>query len=174
MMEAQMNRCCWAKEDDKLMLDYHDNEYGRRKKGDTALFEKLCLECFQAGLSWRTVLYKRDAFRDAFSGFDLIKVAAMTPEDIDRLMQDARLIRNRLKISAVIENARLTIKLIEETGSLEDYMYSFRSGADLSAALKKRGFKFVGGTICESYLLSIGAIEAHEPECFCHGQYENI
>ncbi len=169
-----MRRCAWAKENDPLLIEYHDHEYGRKKKGDTALFEKLCLECFQAGLSWRTVLYKREAFREAFYGFDLQRVAQMTEDDIERLMQDKRLIRNRRKISAVIRNAKLTIQIIRETGSFEDFIYSFKTGADLSAALKKRGFSFAGETICTAYLQSIGVMEAHEPDCFCCGQIENI
>ena len=163
-------RCTWAREDDALLTEYHDTEYGRRKEGDQALFEKLCLECFQAGLSWRTVLYKRDAFREVFHAFAIERVAAMAKEDVDRLMQDRRIIRNRRKLEAVIHNAGKTMELIKEKGSLYDYMYSFTSGAALSADLKSRGFSFVGETICTAYLQSIGAMEGHEPYCSLHGK----
>jgi DNA-3-methyladenine glycosylase I len=165
-----MDRCSWAREEDILLMEYHDTEYGQIKAGDTALFEKLCLECFQAGLSWRTVLYKREAFREVFYGFDPLKVAAMTERDVERLMQDSRIIRNRRKIEASIHNAGKILDLLTETGSLKTYFYSFKSGGALSADLKKRGFLFAGETICEALLMSIGAIEGHEAICFLYGQ----
>lgn len=160
-----MNRCGWASGSDELMRDYHDNEFGRRKNSDMALFEKLCLECFQAGLSWRTVLYKREAFRCAFHGFDPGQVALMTQDDIERLMQDSAIIRNRLKIEAAIHNARLHLIQFPTENSFAAYVYSFTDGDALCRDFKKRGYRFLGPTICESFLGSVGAIEGHEPCC---------
>ncbi len=160
-----MNRCLWASGTDDLMRDYHDNEFGRRKNSDQALFEKLCLECFQAGLSWRTVLYKREAFRRVFHGFDPGRVSQMTPDDVEALMNDSSIIRNRLKIEAVIHNARLHLVQFPSEGSFAAYVYSFTDGAALCSDFKKRGYRFLGPTICESFLGSVGAIEGHEPIC---------
>ena len=160
------NRCSWAT--DELLIAYHDHEYGRRRLGEAALFEKFCLECFQAGLSWRTVLQKREAFRRAFHNFDLAKVAAMTGDDVERLMQDASIIRNRRKIEATIHNARMA-GILAQSQSLADYFYSFTSGLELSRDLKKRGFAFAGETVCCSFLHSVGVLEGHEPECFLYG-----
>ena len=152
-----------------MMRDYHDNEFGRKKNNDTALFEKLCLEMFQAGLSWRTVLYKREAFREVFHGFDAALVAQMTPADADALMSDSRIIRNRRKIDAVIHNARRLREQFARTGSFVEYVYSFGDGAALRRDLKKRGFLFAGPTVCESFLGSVGALPAHEPSCDLFG-----
>jgi DNA-3-methyladenine glycosylase I len=164
-----MKRCVWASGNDTLLREYHDNEYGRRKGGDRELFEKLCLECFQAGLSWRTVLYKRESFRKCFFDFDPEKVAAMTGSDVIRLMDEKNIIRNRRKIEAVINNARAHILYFGKEESFKDYVYSAESGEDLSKDLKKKGYHFVGPTICESFLMSVGAIEGHETVCFLHG-----
>ncbi len=160
-----MNKCSWASGSDELMRDYHDNEFGRRKNSDNALFEKLCLECFQAGLSWRTVLYKREAFRRAFYGFDPSRVARMTQDDIERLMLDSSIIRNRRKIDATIHNARLHTVQFPDDGSFMAYVYGFTAGDSLCHDLKKRGYRFLGPTICDSFLGSVGAIEGHEPGC---------
>ncbi len=165
-----MKRCGWAQGNDELMRDYHDNEFGRRKHGDTALFEKLCLEMFQAGLSWRTVLYKREAFREVFHGFAPARVAQMSQEDAQTLMADSRIIRNRLKINAVIHNAGLMLSQFELEGSFEAYVYRFGDGAALHRGLKKLGFKFTGETVCESFLGSVGAMEGHEPGCDLFGR----
>ena len=151
------------------MRDYHDNEFGRKKNSDTALFEKLCLEMFQAGLSWRTVLYKREAFREVFHGFEEARVARMTPQDAEALMADSRIIRNRRKIDAVIHNAGLMRGQFAQEGSFAAYVYSFGDGATLHRDLKKLGFKFTGETVCESFLGSVGAIEGHEPGCDLFG-----
>jgi len=160
-----MNRCLWASGGDELLRDYHDNEFGKRKNSDAALFEKLCLECFQAGLSWRTVLYKREAFRRAFHGFIPQRVALMTERDADTLMTNSAIIRNRRKIDAVIHNARLHTLQFPTEGSFSDYVYRFTDGDALSLDLKRRGYRFLGPTICESFLGSVGAIEGHEPCC---------
>lgn len=164
-----MTRCAWVNTD-KLMCEYHDLEYGRIKKDDRELFEKLCLEVFQAGLSWRTVLYKRDAFRQSFFGFDIEKVAAMTLGDIERLMGDSAIVRNRRKIEAVIHNALRHLEVFCEQGSFARYVYGFGDGEALSKDLKEKGYRFAGATICESFLLSVGAMEAHEEQCFLYGK----
>jgi DNA-3-methyladenine glycosylase I len=160
-----MKRCSWAQGNDALMRDYHDSEFGRKKHTDSALFEKLCLEIFQAGLSWRTVLHKREAFREVLFGFDAERVARMTPVDADALMTDSRIIRNRRKIDAVIHNARLMRIQFAQADSFLAYVYSFGDGMTLHKDLKKRGFLFAGPTVCESFLGSVGAMEAHEPGC---------
>ncbi len=160
-----MERCSWACGSDAKMRAYHDEEFGKRKTNDTALFEKLCLECFQAGLSWRTVLYKRDAFRKVFFDFDPAKVAAMTHQDTQDLMQNSDIIRNRLKIEATVHNARLHIVQFPDEGSFVRYVYSFDDGDALCRDLKKRGYRFLGPTICTSFLQSVGAIEGHESYC---------
>lgn len=163
-----MQRCAWAPDHDTLMCEYHDHEYGRKKDNDKELFEKLCLECFQAGLSWRTVLYKRDAFRECFFDFDPVKAAEISQEYVEKLMQDTRIIRNRRKIEAVVSNAKKHCVIFGEDGSFRNYVYSFRSGDALSKDLKKKGYRFVGPTICESFLMSVGAVEGHEKSCFFH------
>jgi DNA-3-methyladenine glycosylase I len=164
-----MQRCSWADGSDEVLRRYHDEEYGRRKHGDTALFEKLCLECFQAGLSWRTVLYKREALRQCFFGFDAARMAAMTLDDTETLMGDVRIIRCRRKIEAVIANARRQVELFAAPGSFEAYVYGFNSGEALSKDLKRLGYAFAGPVICEAFLQSVGAIEGHEPHCELHG-----
>jgi DNA-3-methyladenine glycosylase I len=140
-----MKRCVWAQGSDELIREYHDNEYGRRKKSDTELFEKLCLEAFQAGLSWRTVLIKRDALREWFFGFDVRKVAQIEPLRIEDMMSDERIIRNRRKIEAVVHNARMQQLCFPGEGDFVSYVYSFSDKDELCADLKKKGYKFVGG-----------------------------
>jgi DNA-3-methyladenine glycosylase I len=161
-----MERCSWANGDDALLRDYHDNEYGRRKNNDQALFEKLCLEIFQAGLSWRTVLYKRDALRASFYGFDIGRMAKMTTDDVEVLMQEPRIIRNRRKIEAVIHNARMYLVQFPNEGDFVRYVYAFTDGGGMAADLKERGFFFIGPTICTSLLMSVGAVCGHEKTCF--------
>ncbi len=164
-----MQRCGWASGNDELLQKYHDEEFGRRKHSDRELFEKLCLECFQAGLSWRTVLYKRDALRQRFYDFNAARVAAMTPYDIDSLMDDARIIRCRRKIEAVVRNAARQTALFPSPGNFCAYVYGFNSGEALSKELKRLGYAFVGPTICEAFLQSVGAVEGHEPDCDFYG-----
>lgn len=163
-----MKRCVWAKENDALMMEYHDNEYGRRKDTDEELFEKLCLEIFQAGLSWRTVLYKREAFRQRFFNFDIGKVSSLTQSYIEEMLCDERIIRNRRKIDAVVHNANMHIIYFRDKDSFKDYVYSFTDKDELTKDLKKKGYRFVGPTICESFLMSVGAIEGHEPQCYLY------
>ncbi|MEG0785012.1 MAG: DNA-3-methyladenine glycosylase I [Christensenella sp.] len=167
-MEKQISkkRCGWVV--DALLKDYHDNEYGRLKTSDTSLFEKLCLESFQAGLSWRTVLVKREAFRSAFSDFNIEQCAKLTDEYLESLMSCEQIIRNRKKIFAVRENARAALCVIEEHGSFFQYIYSFKKPQALLISLKRYGFVFIGPTIMEAFMQSIGILEAHEAGCFLH------
>lgn len=168
-MEKFMNqkkRCGWVV--DALLKEYHDNEYGRIKTSDTALFEKLCLESFQAGLSWRTVLAKRDAFRRAFFSFDIEWCACLKDDYLESLLSDKEIIRNRAKIFAVRENARAVRRVIAEHGSFFKYIYSFKRAQALLVSLKRYGFVFVGPTMVESFMQSIGILDAHEPGCFLY------
>ena len=150
---------------DTKMVAYHDTEYGVKRQGLAACFEVLVLEGFQAGLSWRTILHKREAFREVFFGFDPAKVARMTGDDVLVLCEDARIIRHRGKIEATIHNAKLALAL-EQEGGFCSYLYRFSDGPSLSKALKKRSFKFVGETTCVEILTVLGVLPAHEKTCF--------
>jgi DNA-3-methyladenine glycosylase I len=172
---------------DPLMEAYHDLEWGVPLRDDRALFEKLLLDSFQAGLSWRTILYKRDNFRRAFHGFDPECVARYTARDRNRLLADAGIIRNRLKIDAAITNARAYLRLQEELGSFSDYLWAFTGGETLrpraarswrqvptcshesdamSKDLQARGFRFVGTTICYAFIQAVGMVDDHLVRCF--------
>ncbi|KAA3617372.1 MAG: DNA-3-methyladenine glycosylase I [Calditrichaeota bacterium] len=181
-----MKRCDWVPENDELYCEYHDKEWGVPVHDDQLLFEFLILETFQAGLSWKTVLYKRDNFRKAFLNFDVKKVAAFTEKDEARLLQDAGIIRNKLKIKAAISNAQAFLKVAEEFGSFDKYIWgfvnhkplvnSFKTLSDipaktelsdkLSADLKKRGFKFVGSTVVYAHMQATGMVNDHTTDCF--------
>lgn len=187
---AEPPRCHWAANGDALMRDYHDTEWGVPLHDDRALFEFLCLEGAQAGLSWRTVLAKRDNYRKAFHGFDIARVAAMKDRELEQLLLDPGIIRNRLKVSAARDNATAALGVIAEFGSLDVYLWSFVDGKPLrnrwrrpadvpastalsdrmSRALKQRGFRFVGSTICYSLLQATGMVDDHLVGCFRHGQ----
>ncbi len=188
-MSATSNpvRCAWAGSD-PLMRDYHDTEWGVPLHDDRALFEFLCLEGAQAGLSWRTVLAKRDNYRQAFHDFEIARVAAMTDRALEKRLLDPGIIRNRLKVSSTRDNAIAALKVIDEFGSLDAYLWSFVDGKPLlnrwrepsevpastalsdrmSKALKQRGFRFVGTTICYSLLQATGMINDHLVACFRH------
>ena len=162
----EKKRCAWADLSDPLMVAYHDNEYGTKRSGLDAYFEVVVLEFFQAGLSWRTILHKRENFRSAFYHFDTRRIAAMTETDIMRLMNDAGIIRNRRKIEAAIKNAKAAIE-IEKTQGFENFINSFDHPASLSKALKDKGFSFVGETVCTEIMTVLGLLKpAHEPTCF--------
>jgi DNA-3-methyladenine glycosylase I len=182
---ALVTRCGWAG-DDPLMIAYHDQEWGVPVRDDAALFERLMLECFQAGLSWRTILHRREQFHRAFDGWDADRIARYGPDDIARLLADPGIIRNRLKVEGAVKNARAYLQIREETGSFSDYLWSFtggevlarpapRSMADvpattpesntLSKALKTRGFTFVGSTICYAFMQSAGLVNDHLESC---------
>ncbi len=186
----ELPRCHWAANGDALMRDYHDTEWGVPLHDDRALFEFLCLEGAQAGLSWRTVLAKRDNYRRAFHGFEIARVAAMSDRELEKCLLDPGIIRNRLKVSATRDNAVAALEVIAEFGSLDGYLWSFVDGKPLrnrwrsqaevpasaalsdrmSKALKKRGFRFVGSTICYSLLQATGMVDDHLVGCFRHRQ----
>jgi len=186
---AEPIRCEWVS-DDPLYIQYHDEEWGTPAHDDGRLFEMLILEGMQAGLSWITILRKRENFRAAFDNFDPKIVAQYDETKIEALMQDAGIIRNRLKINAAVTNAREFLAVQAEYGSFDAYIWQFVGGetrvnrwptlADvpaeteesrqMSKALKKRGFKFVGPTICYAYMQSCGMVNDHTLECFLHPQ----
>ena len=184
-----MQRCHWAT-GDELLRDYHDTEWGVPLHDDHALFEFLCLEGAQAGLSWRTVLAKREHYRRVFHNFDIARVAAMTERELENLMLDPGIIRNRLKVSATRNNAIAALKVFEESGRLDGDLGVCGDGQPLlnrwrdksevpastelsdrmSKALKQRGFSFVGSTICYSLLQATGMVNDHLVGCFRHRQ----
>jgi len=178
-------RCAWVTSD-PLYLDYHDNEWGIPVHDDRKLFEMLLLEGAQAGLSWITILKRREAYRKAYDGFDPDKIAGWTEKKIDRLLQDPGIIRNRLKVEAARTNARAYQKVIQESGSFDSFIWSFIDGEPIvnawkklsdippntresdamSRELKKRGFKFVGSTICYAFMQAVGMVNDHTTDCF--------
>lgn len=180
-----MKRCAWSG-NDELMMKYHDEEWGFPSHNDRRHFEFLILEAAQAGLSWRTILHRREGYRKAFRDFDPKAVAKMTGRDIARLMQDASIIRNRLKITAAIANAKPFLAVQREFGSFDKYLWSFVKGKQVnnrirtikdipaktalsdavSKDLKTRGFKFVGSTVIYAHLQAVGIVNDHEDSCF--------
>lgn len=176
------NRCWWCGED-PLYVHYHDTEWGNPVHDDIRLFEKICLEGFQAGLSWITILRKRENFRAAFNGFDFNKVRHYTENDVSRLLQNEGIIRHRGKIEATINNANRAVELIKEKGSLDAYFWSYKpkshtqpnskehvqASTDISKAiskdLKKRGWKFVGPTTCYAFMQAMGLVNDHIHGC---------
>ena len=177
-----MIRCPWGMDPPEYRR-YHDEEWGRPVVDDTRLFEKLCLEGFQAGLSWLTILRKRDSFRKAFAGFDVATVAAFGPADIDRLLGDAAIVRHRGKIEATIANAAATLRVQAEEGSLAALVWRFEPAARpaprtfddlppttpesvaLSHELRRRGFRFVGPTTVYAAMQSLGLVDDHLEDC---------
>jgi DNA-3-methyladenine glycosylase I len=159
-----VKRCAWATREP--LISYHDTEWGTPRHDERTLFEFLVLEGAQAGLSWETILRKRAAYRRAFARFDPKKVAKFGARDVTRLMNDAGIVRNRLKITASIANAKGFLAVAAEHGSFDTYVWRFRDAAELSRDLKKRGFRFVGPTICESFMEAVGMLNHHEPGCF--------
>ncbi|TAL62732.1 MAG: DNA-3-methyladenine glycosylase I [Bacteroidetes bacterium] len=179
-----MNRCPWPGSD-PLMIKYHDTEWGKPLHDDRRLFEFLILESFQAGLSWRTVLHKRENFRKAFSNFDAKKVSKFDRKKFNSLMKNAGIIRNRLKIQAAINNAKCFLQIQQEFGSFDKYVWSFtgrkiiinkpKTLKDLPAKTKisdamsedmgKRGFKFRGSTICYAFMQAVGMVDDHLVGC---------
>lgn len=179
------HRCAWCEKDD-LYRDYHDNEWGKPVYDDETIFEFLILETFQAGLSWYTVLAKRENFRKAFDNFDLLKVANYSEEKMATLAENAGIIRNKLKIKATVSNAQAFIKVQEEFGSFSKYIWGFVDGKPidnqpknlsevkatnpisdaLSKDMKKRGFKFVGSTVIYAHMQATGMVNDHVIDCF--------
>ena len=174
-------RCSWANPKNFLYVRYHDEEWGVPVHDDHKLFEMLILEGFQAGLSWECILNKREAFRRAFDGFDLEKICGYGQEKMETLMQEPSIIRNKLKIRAAVNNARIFRIIQQEWGSFDRYLWHWTKGqvmyetgkasSELSDAvsedLKRRGMKFVGTVIVYSYLQAVGVINSHEETCFC-------
>ncbi|HEX7814686.1 DNA-3-methyladenine glycosylase I [Dyella sp.] len=183
---ASVTRCAWANGDLEIMRDYHDNEWGVPLHDDRMLFEFLCLEGAQAGLSWRTVLVKRENYRRAYHDFVIDRVATMKDRELEKLLLDPGLVRNRLKIWSVRDNAKAAQEAITEFGSLDTYLWSFVGGKPqrnrwkamgevpasteisdrMSKALKKRGFRFVGSTICYAFMQATGMVNDHVSSCF--------
>ncbi len=185
-------RCSWAN-GDPLYEKYHDTEWGKPLYDDDMLFEFLILEGFQAGLSWITILRKRENFRKAFSNFDARKIVKYTQKDIDRLMQDAGIVRNKLKINAAINNAQVFLNVQKEFGSFSDYFWNFTDekpiinkwkdmsqipaktelAETISRDMKKRGFKFVGPTIIYAHMQATGMVNDHLVNCFRHKEVQD-
>ena len=179
-------RCWWCGEE-PLYVEYHDKEWGRPVHDDRQIFEMLILEGFQAGLSWITILRKRENFRRAFKNFDPKAILKFTKKDVERLMQDQGIVRNRLKIEGTIINARLFLEVQKEFGTFDRYIWGFTKyktvrdprgrvrgkipattpeSDALSKDLKKRGFKFVGSTICYAHMQATGMVDDHTKDCF--------
>jgi DNA-3-methyladenine glycosylase I len=161
---APHRRCAWATREP--LISYHDIEWGTPLHDDRFLFEFLILEGMQAGLSWETVLRKRDAFRRAFARFDPAKVAKFTSKDVARLMKDESIIRNRAKIDAAVGNAKALLIMRKEFGTFDAYVWAFDDKDKLSKDLKRRGFRFVGPTIVESFMQAVGIRNDHERTCY--------
>lgn len=186
--QVALARCDWAQGTDPLMMAYHDEEWGTPKHGSVPLFEMLCLEIFQCGLSWSLVLHRRPAFRAAFADFDMTAVAAFGPQEVDMLMHDDGIIRNRRKIEAVIDNARLLVSDMPGEG-FDEYCWSFTGGQTInhcyrddadtppydrfsqivSQDMKERGMRFTGPVTVHSFLQSCGVINDHQATCFRNG-----
>jgi len=188
-MMTSKKRCSWCG-DDPLYVDYHDKEWGVPLHDERRLFEMLILEGAQAGLSWITILKKRDNYRRAFNNFDAEKIATYQQGDIDRLLGDAGIVRNKLKINAAVQNAIAVLKIREEYGSLDAFLWRYVDGeplqnrwasmdevpaetelsARLSKDLKKLGCRFVGPTICYAYMQSIGMVNDHVTSCYRYAE----
>lgn len=184
-MMKKIKRCHWANEKNPLYLDYHDNEWGVPVHDDIHHFEMLTLEGAQAGLSWETVLNKREHYRKVFLGFDPVKVARFTPIKIEKLLLDPGIIRNRLKVESTVSNAKAFLKIQKEFGSFDKYIWGFIDNKPIkntikrmtdvpaktpisdkiSKDLKKRGFRFVGSTIIYAYMQAIGMVNDHLSDC---------
>jgi DNA-3-methyladenine glycosylase I len=188
MADTDHIRCAWATTD--AMIQYHDDEWGVPSRDDQHLFEMLVLEGAQAGLSWSTILNKREGYRALFAAFDIDKVARFTEKDIERIVQDARVVRNRAKIESAVLNARAVQQIQQEHGSFADFVWSFVDGKTidtprdaanptpastpesdaLSKALKKYGCKFVGTTICYAFMQATGMVNDHAASCLSRGE----
>ena len=184
---SPITRCSWCTSD-PLYIDYHDQEWGKPIYDESALFELLMLEGMQAGLSWITVLRKREEYRRCFFEFDPEKIAAMTDQDVDRLMLNAGIIRHRKKIEAIISNAKAYIALKNQSINFSDWLWSFVNhqpiihhfktiqdmpsqnevSQNMSKHLKKAGFKFIGSTICYAFMQACGMVQDHTTDCFLH------
>lgn len=178
-----MNRCKWVDLNNETYVKYHDKEWGIPEYDDNKLFELLALESFQAGLSWACILNKREYFKEAFDNFDPVKISNYGEEKISILLQNKNIVRNKNKIEAIINNAKVFLNIKKEWGSFSSYIWHFTNGKviknkdnniktesslskEISLDLRKRGMKYTGSVIIYSYLQSIGVIDDHEKECF--------
>ena len=181
-------RCSWVNGGNALYYDYHDKEWGVPVHDDRLLFEFLTLEGAQAGLSWATVLNKREGYRKAFDNFDIEKVAAYSEDKIATLLENPEIIRNKLKVNSTVRNAQLILEVQQEFGSFDAYIWQFTEGKtrqnnwqsmadvpastpesdNMSKVLKKRGFKFIGTTICYAFMQATGMVNDHTVDCFCY------
>ena len=182
------NRCAWARSE--LAIQYHDEEWGVPVRDDRRLFEFLVLEGAQAGLSWETILRKRARYREVFDGFDAAVVARYGKRKVNALLRDEGIVRNRLKIDSAINNAQALLRVVEEFGSFQAYLWQFTGGRPLvnhwqtlkelpartaesdamSKDLKRRGFRFVGSTICYAFMQAVGMVNDHVTDCFRYGE----
>lgn len=187
-----VTRCPWPA-NDPLMIQYHDEEWGVPVYDDRLWMEHIILDAFQAGLSWRTILYKRQGFRKTFHNFEPLRIARMTERQIEAACRNEAIVRNRLKIRAAVNNAARFIALVEQHGSFSDYIWSFTDGKVIcnqwkrieevpattplsdrvSKSLKKAGFSFAGSTICYAFLQAAGVVNDHLVSCFRHGEVCN-
>ena len=182
--EVEKKRCFWVDLSSPVYIEYHDKEWGIPVYDDEKLYEMFLLETFQAGLSWNTILKKREFFREAFDGFDVKKIAAYGTEKVEDLMQNPKIIRNRGKITAAVQNAAIFMDIQKEYGSFSRYLWGFTDGkiiinqADtipvktelsdrISKDLKKRGMRYVGSVTIYSYLQAVGVVNDHDKNCFC-------
>lgn len=183
-----MKRCTWVKLDEDLYVKYHDKEWDVPVYDDRILFELLCLEGARAGLSWWTILQKRENYREAFDQFDVVKIVTYTDAKIQSLRENQGIVRNKLKIQSVITNAKALLDIQKEYGSFSNYVWRFvdhkpiinhwetskdvptssKISAEMSKQLKKDGFKFVGDTICYALMQAAGMVNDHTVDCFCH------
>jgi DNA-3-methyladenine glycosylase I len=188
-LRAVPERCAWVPESDPLYVAYHDEEWGVPERDDRALYELLTLEGAQAGLSWSTILHKREGYRRAFAGFDPAKVVRFDTRREQKLLADPGIVRNRLKVSSTIENARRVLETQEELGSFSALLWGFVDGEPLvggwksldeipaetpvskamSKELKRRGFRFVGPTVCYAFMQAAGLVDDHVVSCFRFG-----
>lgn len=192
-MDDKLKRCKWC-ENSEIERDYHDNEWGTPLFDDKLLFEFLCLEGAQAGLSWVTILKKRENYRKAFDQFDAQKIALYNDTKVEELMQNTGIIRNRLKINAFITNAKIFLEIQQEYGSFKDYIWNFADNGTslqnswktmselpaetplsqiMSKTLKKSGFKFIGPTICYAFMQATGMVNDHTTDCFRHKELKH-
>ncbi len=184
-MNTEKTKTCTWPANDALMIKYHDEEWGNAVHEDKKHFEFLVLDCFQAGLSWKTILHRRENFRKAFADFEVEKVAKFTQKQVEKLLKDEGIIRNRLKVEGTVKNAKAFIKVQQEHGSFDNYIWQFTKGKTIvnkrkqskeippnskesdamSIALKKLGFTFVGSTICYAYMQAAGMVNDHLVTC---------
>jgi len=190
MKNEPQNICPWVTLSDPVYVAYHNEEWGRPVYDSVELFEKLCLDGQQAGLSWITILKKKQGYRDAFCDFDPYKIVLLTPEYLERQLENTSIVRNRLKVSSIVKNANGYIQLQKEGVDFSEYLWSFVGGQPIinqylemgevptqtaeslamSKALKKRGFNFVGPTICYAFMEAVGMVNDHLLNCPCHAQ----